>query len=249
MKKDNQIIFDSFVVKRKIAHRGLYDENNPENSLGAIQKAIEKGYNIEIETRLLADGTVVVFHDKKLARMTGVDGYINSINADELANIKLLKTDFGIPTLQQVLDLVKGQTGILVKIVNKSTKVGKLESAVLDIIKNYEGEIAIVSFDPYSLEWFAKNAPQYQRGILSFNYKDDCRKLSFLTKFVLRRMMLNNIAKPNFICYRAKDLPCRYVKKYKELPLIAWGVSSQKEYHDIIKQVDNIIVDGFEPQL
>ena len=38
-------IFKSWLVERFIAHRGLHDQNNPENSLGAFQNAIDNAYN------------------------------------------------------------------------------------------------------------------------------------------------------------------------------------------------------------
>ncbi|MGB1015550.1 MAG: glycerophosphodiester phosphodiesterase family protein, partial [Nannocystaceae bacterium] len=46
-----------------IAHRGLHSDDAPENSLPAFAAAIAAGYAIELDVRLLADETVVVFHD------------------------------------------------------------------------------------------------------------------------------------------------------------------------------------------
>ena len=47
------------------AHRGLFDNESdaPENSLKAIQKAVEAGYGIEFDVQLSKDKIPVVFND------------------------------------------------------------------------------------------------------------------------------------------------------------------------------------------
>ena len=145
-------IFKSWLVETPIAHRGLHDKNIPENSLSAFSKAVEKGYAIELDVQLIADGTVVVFHDKSLSRMTGNDGYLKFLNKDDLKILKLKNSKEHIPTLQEVLDLVNGKTPILIEIKNEA-KVGKLEQSLIDILKNYNGEYAVESFNPFSLQY------------------------------------------------------------------------------------------------
>ena len=58
------------------AHRGLFDNETyaPENSIAAIQKAVEAGYGIEFDVQLSKDNVPVVFHDASLKRMCGVEG-------------------------------------------------------------------------------------------------------------------------------------------------------------------------------
>ena len=85
-------LFKTWLVETPIAHRGYHDKNIPENSLAAFSKAIEKGYAIELDVQLLADGTVVVFHDDSLSRMTGNDGYIKYLNKEDLKVLKLKGT-------------------------------------------------------------------------------------------------------------------------------------------------------------
>ena len=50
-----------------------------ENSLLSYRNAIEKGYPIELDVRIIDDGTVIVFHDDTLGRMTGTDGYASNL--------------------------------------------------------------------------------------------------------------------------------------------------------------------------
>lgn len=239
-------IFKSWLVEKYVAHRGLHDEESPENSLSAFEKAIEKGYVIELDVQQIADGTVVVFHDTSLSRMTGQDGYLKNLITEDLSACYLEGTKETIPTFQQSLDLINGRTPIIIEVKN-TLKVGSLESATLEILKNYKGQFAIMSFNPYVLSWFKENAPEILRGQLSAFFKKD--KLSLVKKVVLKKMLLNKVAQPNFIAYEAEHLPNRYVRKFNNLPLLAWTVRSQEEYMRVVKYCDNIIFENFEPKI
>ena len=240
-------IFNSWIVQQPIAHRGLHDDASPENSMSAFAKAIEAGYAIELDVRILADGTPVVFHDESLARLTSNDGYLKFLNKSDLELLTLNGTKEKIPTLEDVLNFVNGRTPILVEIKNDGGKVGELERNVLSLLKNYKGEFAVQAFNPYTLEYFYKQAPHILRGQLSGSL-DNAPQLSFFKKFGLRRMILNKkISRPHFIAYEAKTLPNRFVRKYKDLPLLAWPVQSESEYLKIVKHCDNVIFEGFEP--
>lgn len=241
-------IFNSWLVNKYIAHRGLHNETMAENSISAFKNAIEKGYAIELDVQQIADGTVVVFHDDSLQRITGQDGYLKNIPTEkDLVNYKLDNTEDTIPTLKEVLDVVGGATPLLIEVKN-SGKVGSLESAVVELLKDYQGEFAIQSFNPYVLSYFKTHAPTFLRGQLSGSFKQD--KMGWITKAVLRSMFFNKrISEPHFISYEVEALPNRYVRKYKALPLLAWTVRSQEQYHEAIKHCDNIIFEGFTPKI
>ncbi|MEG1751538.1 MAG: glycerophosphodiester phosphodiesterase family protein [Clostridia bacterium] len=240
-------IFKSWLVEDYIAHRGLHNLESPENTLPAFQNAIDAGYPIEIDVQLLADNTVVVFHDANLSRLAGKDGYLKNLKITDLANIELCGTKHTIPTLEQTLQFINGKTPLLIEIKNDE-KVGKLETEVWNLLKNYNGEFAIQSFNPYVLQWFKDNAPNVWRGQLSMRFGK--QTLNFLKRFALSRMLLNKkVSEPHFISYEAKALPNRFVKKYKKLPLLAWTIRSQNEYLKTIKFCDNIIFENFEPKI
>ena len=234
-----------FLLDKYIAHRGFNDKENPENTIGAFNKAIEHGYTIELDVQLLKDGTVVVIHDNKLSRLCGVDKYLSNCNLEDLQDLYILDTKYQIPTLKQVLEFVDGKVPLLIEIKNP-LKVGDLESKTYEILKNYKGDFAIQSFNPFSLEWFKNNAPNILRGQLSSFFKNE--DLSFIKKAILKRLRLNKISNPNFISYNAENLPNRYCNKCK-LPILAWTVRSQEEYLKVIKFADNIIFENFEPKI
>lgn len=241
-------LFKSWIVERNIAHRGLHNAAAPENSLPAFQNAVENSCPVELDVHQISDGTIVVFHDSSLQRVTGKDGYLKNLKKEELENYHIFGTKNTIPTLEQVLELINGQVPILIEIKNSTGKVGQLEKALWNILKKYKGEYAIQSFNPFTLEWFKKNAPTVIRGQLSSYFKGE--NLSFFKKLTLKRMMFNRkVSEPHFISYEAKTLPNRFVKKYKNLPLLAWTIKSQEEYIKVLPHCDNIIYEGFEPKL
>lgn len=238
-------LFNSWLVDQPIAHRGLHDKTSPENSISAFEKAIEAGYPIELDVQMISDGTVVVFHDSSLSRLTDNDGYLKFLTKTDLEYLSLKDSDEKIPTFQQVLEVVDGKVPLLIEIKNEG-KVGELEKNVLELLQNYKGEYAIQSFNPFVLEYFYKHAPEIPRGQLAGYLKD--AKLTFFKKFALKRMLLNKkISHPDFISYEAKHLPNRFIRKFKNLPLLAWTVQSQSEYLRVVKHCDNVIFENFEP--
>lgn len=247
-------IRDSWLVNQFIAHRGFYDENNPENTLGAFEQAIKNNFAIELDVRMLADETLVVFHDDSTSRLTEKDCYLSKLNYDELKQLKIKHTKFGIPTFKEALDFINGQVPVLIEIKNFSVKkIGKMEQKICDVLKDYKGEYAICSGNPYVVLWFKNNKPKIIRGIISSFYRNDDEGRqntnSFFVRFVLKRMLMNKKIKPDFISYHCDNLPNKYVKKYKDLPILSWPVRSQEKYLEIIKYTDNIIFEHFKPKI
>ena len=99
--------------KFRYAHRGLYDKaaGIPENSMEAFSRAVARGFGAELDVHLLRDGTLAVFHDSDVKRMTGREGYLEDLSADELKNYPLDGTRETIPQFKDVLALFAG-TGL-----------------------------------------------------------------------------------------------------------------------------------------
>lgn len=100
------------------AHRGAH-LSVPENSLAAIDKAIEAGAHIvELDIRQTKDGVFVLMHDKTLDRTTTGTGEIKDKTYEELKQIRLTNhgeaTTYHIPTLEEAL--LKAKDRILVDI-------------------------------------------------------------------------------------------------------------------------------------
>ncbi len=99
-----------------VAHRGIWSDA-PENSLLAIKRAIEAGYDVvEIDVRRTADGEFVLLHDDTLERMTGVDSEPEQLTLAELTSLALRNRDGGpknsftgekLPSLRDVFALTR----------------------------------------------------------------------------------------------------------------------------------------------
>lgn len=237
----------SWVLKNPIAHRGLYNFDLPENSLPAFENAVNHGFAIELDVRIIDDNNIVVFHDEKLSRMTDCDGYVSNLKTSDLADIKLDKTEFGIPTFEKVLETVNGKVPILIEL-KKAEKAFTLEEKLLDMLKSYNGDYAVESFDPFSMQYFYKTAPTIMRGQLScyFHHHDVDAPRRELK--LLKKLKCLDISHPDFIAYKVTNLPNKYVKN-AGLPVVAWTVKSELQAQKARDICDNYIFEGFIPKL
>lgn len=233
----------SWILDSPIAHRGLHNFDYPENSIPAFKNAVEHGLPIELDVHIIDDKSVIVFHDNKLSRMTNKDGYVSNLVASDLSEIKLLKTDYGIPTLEQVLETVNGQVPLLIEL-KKFEQSFALEDAIIDMLKSYNGEYAVQSFDAFSMEYFYNNAPQILRGQLAcYNYGSTRRE-----KGRNKKLKYNSVSHPDFISYDITHLPNKYVKN-AGLPVLGWTVRGEIQAQKAREVCDNIIFEGFVPKL
>ena len=97
-----------------IAHRGDW-RNFPENSLEAIESAIQMGVDIvELDVHRTADGELVVCHDKTIDRTTNGKGKISELTLDYIRSRYLRAghravTRYKMPTLAEALDVCNGR--------------------------------------------------------------------------------------------------------------------------------------------
>ncbi|MBD2107300.1 glycerophosphodiester phosphodiesterase family protein [Nodosilinea sp. FACHB-13] len=227
-----------WITTRPIAHRGLHHGTAvPENSLAAFEAAIAAHHPIELDVQLLADGNLVVFHDRDLKRLTGKKVRIAEQTLVTLKRYRLYDTDQTIPALAEVLSCVEGRVPLLIEIKNKK-KVGPLEQALVKTLDSYRGEFAVQSFNPRSLQWFKRHAPEIMRGQLA----------SKPQQFLRSNLLLTWASSPQFISYNVKalpTLPTTLARRYFNLPLLAWTVRSQAECDRAIQYADNYIFDQF----
>lgn len=183
-----------FLNKAIITHRGLYTTNIPENSLGAFQHSIDRGLAIELDVIKSKDNYPMVFHDDNLERLTNGKGPIKNVSFKDLKQLTLKNTNEKIPTLKQVLDLVNGQVALLIEVKNSSIP-GELEKNILMDLKNYNGDVAIQSFNPFVVRWFKNNAPSLNAGLILGEARIKPLRM-------LRDNIYAYIAIPNFLTYQ-----------------------------------------------
>ena len=97
-----------------VAHRADW-RNFPENSLEAIESAIQMGVDIvELDVHRTADGELVVCHDRTIDRTTNGKGKINELTLDYIRSRNLRAghralTRYKMPTLAEALDVCNGR--------------------------------------------------------------------------------------------------------------------------------------------
>lgn len=239
-------IFESWLVNTYICKNGLTSDELPENTIGAYKNAVKNNYAIMMTVQMISDETIICFSDMNLARLTKQNGYTVNLTRADLENMKIDGTDYCIPTLEEALKAINGKVPVLINVLNENG-ITKLGSALMKVLSNYKGEYAVMSNNPLTVKWFKENAPQVTRGIKSCHFK--AKNLGAFRTSKLRKLKYNKICDPNFIAYNAPHLPNRYVRKYKQLPLLAWGVTSAERYMQLAPHCDNIIFDGFIPKI
>lgn len=157
----------------RIAHRGLWGPDVPENSMAAFQAAAERGLGIELDVQLSKDGVPMVFHDATLERMTGKEGFIFDRTAEALAKISL-KGGAGqtIPTLEDVLDMMPNTLPVFIEIKPpppESPFEDKkcAEKVLLRVTQGLEKSRFVMSFSPIITEKLRQTLPKSQVGYLA----------------------------------------------------------------------------------
>ena len=161
---------DFWLFTRPIAHRGLWGGEIIENSLTAYKAAMDNGYPIEIDLFLTRDNEIVCFHDDNLYRMTGKDSKIYHNTLATLKSLPLKGTAERIPTLQEVLSLIDGKVPLLIEIKDQPNDF--IVDKTVEILKNYGGEFAVQSFNPFYINRVKRLAPDFVCGILGTHEKE-----------------------------------------------------------------------------
>lgn len=234
---------DCWLNTMPIAHRGLWNENLIENSLPAYQNAVDNNFAIEIDLYLSSDRVLFSFHDKSLERMTGEEGNIFDKTASEIKALRLSNSEYSIPTFDEVLGLVDGKVPLLIEIKNQPDKT--VVDKIVERLKSYNGEFAIQSFNPLYIKRVKKLAPSIIRGILGTNEKEPTK--SAFNNFIIKKMPLNFLIKPDFVSYNYKGLPLKK-RKVKNKTVLAWTVTSEEIANNVRQFTDNIIFENFIPK-
>jgi glycerophosphoryl diester phosphodiesterase len=239
MRLDNS----SWLLNKPIAHRGLWGGEIIENSIPAYQNAILHGYPIEIDVYETKDGHLVSFHDAYLERMTGEKAFVFDKTLEQLGELHLSGSQEKIPTFEEVLALCENKVPLLIEIKDQPSKT--VVEKVVNRLKNYKGEFAIQSFNPFYLMQVKKLAPEFIRGVLA----TECHATDkgFITRFVLKHMSFNCRIKPDFISYSFTGLPLPK-RKVKNTPVICWTIENQADYDKIKPFAKNIIFENFIPK-
>lgn len=236
------------VMRTSYAHRGLHTAARPENSPSAFAAAIETGYGIELDVRLTADGVPVIFHDNALRRICACEGTVSTMTLAQLRRVRLGGGNETLPTLAEVLGQVAGQVPLLIEIKGEDGNTD-ICAQTAELLDNYDGVFSVQSFNPLYLAWFKQNRPAYIRGLLYTNFFKEKNSLSFFRRLTLSGMLLNFLARPDFIAYNQTfpaGLSLWLCRDIFQVPCFVWTVRSETALRRVPSDV-SIIFEGFTP--
>ncbi|MFK7876104.1 MAG: glycerophosphodiester phosphodiesterase family protein [Paracoccaceae bacterium] len=244
-------------LERPLAHRGLHDvtDGRPENSRSAILAAVEHGFGVEVDVQLSQDGAAMVFHDYVLERLTDEAGPVGIRTAESLRNISLTGSDEAIPDLPEILALVAGRTPLLIEIKDQDGEmgpdIGPLEIAVARAVEAYDGPLAIMSFNPFSIERMQALCPDVALGLVTSAYRSSDWPLSEQTCARLREIPDFDQLDVSFISHEADDLDRNRVAQLKQqgANILCWTVRSAEQEGRARNIADNITFEGYLPGL
>ncbi|TFL20173.1 glycerophosphodiester phosphodiesterase family protein [Jannaschia formosa] len=245
-----------FFLAGHIAHRGLHDRaaGRPENSLAAFRAAVGIGVAIELDVQPSKDGEAMAFHDYDLARLTGREGAVDDLSAAALGETPLLGGDEGVPTLRAALAAVAGRVPVLIEVKDRDgdmgPRVGPLEDAVIDALDGYEGDVAVMSFNPHSVARMADRAPHLPRGLTTSAFEArHWPELSDATRARLAAIPDLDRVGGAFISHQADALQMPRVAEIKAsgLPVLCWTIRSRAQEAMARRIADAVTFEGYLP--
>lgn len=242
-------------LQRPIAHRGLHDiaAGRPENSRSAFAAAIDHGYGIELDVQLTADDKAMVFHDATLERLTEATGDVRSITAAALGAIPLKGGSEPIPDLETVLDQVAGQVPLLVEIKDQDgamgPNVGPLEQAVAKALADYDGPVAVMSFNPHAMAVMVELLPDVPRGLVTSAFDPEVWPLPADVCATLREITDYDRVGASFISHEASDLdrPRVHDLRQQGAQILCWTIRTPADDAKARRFAQNVTFEGYLP--
>ncbi|WP_028034988.1 glycerophosphodiester phosphodiesterase [Chelativorans sp. J32] len=232
----------SWLTARPIAHRGFHDMNKErwENTLAAFRAAVEHGYAIECDVHVTSDGVPVVFHDDDLRRLTGSEGQVWQRTAAELCALQVGRTREHVPTLAEMLNRINGSVPVVIELKGIPGHDTGLVEGVLKCLRNYSGEVALMSFDHWIVRELARKAENFPIGLTAEGESDSALEAHF-------SMLGHRIS---FVSYAVAHLPnpfISFVRQRLAMPVITWTVRNQADMEKSFRYADQITFEGFAP--
>lgn len=216
-----------------VTHRGSYA--TIENSLSAIQEAIDKGFRfIEFDVRQTKDGVPIVMHDSSVNRTSNGKGRVRKMTFEQLRAVRL-KSGEQIPSLQEVIDLCKGKIDMWMHVKMFS---GDIEHRVWEIVKrnNIEHQIVLSSLSLRHLKYFRMQSEKVRINVLSF--------LPYFRTSHAKAIKAFSI-QPRF---RITTSFVQHMKKHR-IKVLTWPINTKSQLRHYLKKGVDMIMTGEEELL
>ena len=244
----------AWLTARPIAHRGLHDASAGvvENTATAFSAAIAAGYGIETDLQISADGEAMVHHDDALGRLTEGSGRLAGMTAAEIKRVRFKSSADRILTLGELCELVGGRAILVLELKSHFDSDRRLVQRSADVLMNYRGPVAVMSFDPSMIEVVRWIAPHLTRGIIAERHyaHHEWDRFPPAEKRAMAFLLHANRTRPQFIAYGVKDLPAvapLIARMIFRLPLLTWTVRSDDDRHCAARWADQMLFEGIRP--
>jgi glycerophosphoryl diester phosphodiesterase len=244
----------AWLTARPIAHRGLHDASARiiENTASAFSAAIAGGYGIESDLQISADGEAMVHHDDGLGRLTEGRGRLTDMTAAEIKRARFRTSTDRILALGELCDLVAGRAALLLELKSHLDGDRRLVQRCTDVLANYAGPVALMSFDPAVIEVVRWIAPHLTRGIVAERgyAHPEWDRFQLAEKRHMALLLHANRTRPQFIAYAVKDLPAAaplIARMIFQLPLLTWTVRSEEDRQCAARWADQMIFESIRP--
>lgn len=229
-------------LPRLQAHRGHWIADHLQNTLFALQQAVQSGYAMaEFDVRVTLDGHVILFHD---AELNGIK--INKMTLAEIKNRIL------VSTLEEVFLWIKTENINLklnIEIKSESVFSYQTEKLIFGLIKKYQlaTQVLISSFNPFSLFKIRLYDSNIFRAIL-VTYENHPKN-----KCYLKKMLFNFLAAPHVLNVFYQSWSSMQKQKNQwTVPVVLWTVNDvlvAKRYLNTEKsEVWGVISDTILPE-
>ena len=154
--------------------------------------------------------------------MCQIDALIEETSYEDLQKFYLNHTSEKIPLLSDVLSYVNGRVPLLIEL-KLPTKSTRLCHEVHKLLETYQGAYLIQSFNTIGIFWFRKKCPAYSAW---------------------SAILLNGIAKPDFISYKFKDasnISLRMIRILYRTPVAVWTLRTPESFLQAKRQYDMVI--------
>lgn len=168
-------------MKNLIAHRGLVNKTNPENTYISILSALNstKYVGVEFDVRLTKDNKLVLMHDKNIIRTTNGTGTVENMTLKELKKYQMTKNKTQtIPTLERILSIKTNKILLIELKINNNEK--EFANTLIEVLKNYPHKtIYIMSFNKKVLNILKRYKHHIPLGHITILKKDITNKYDF----------------------------------------------------------------------
>jgi glycerophosphoryl diester phosphodiesterase len=218
-----------------VAHRGGAGLA-PENTLAAFRKALELQADVvELDLHMSKDGALIVMHDPDLVRVTRRFGEIRTVTLTDLRTLNAAANYRGnhvepqrIPTLPEVLELVKGRAGVQIEIKQWADQLRYpgIEAKVIEVVRRFDmlTDVLVISFDFPTLQTVTALEPRLATCALISS--------AYLARFDVRRdaaPVVDDLVTQGFRCVGVKHtwltMPFLQALRARDFRVGVWTVN------------------------